>query len=165
MKKFCSKLNFLIIFVLFSHLPAFGQMITYGGCTDFRGIPVVSISIPSLNDVAKANLDQWGRPVIYYNPNVLNWLSPASRLFWYAHECAHHKLAHIARMGTTYPVLLEQEADCWGIRTIYYNRMISDNDVYIIQQEISRSPGDWSHFPGPRRAINLIACLNSPRGR
>src|SRR5687768_9920371 len=65
-------------------------------CTDFRGIPVVLIPNPNLNDVGWATLGPGGEPVMILNPLVINPLHPVFQLFWYAHECAHHALGHLA---------------------------------------------------------------------
>ena len=134
--------------------PAYAQ-VTYDGCVDFRGIPVASVLNNAIPDVAAARVVQ-GQPVIYYNTVVLSWLPPQTRLFFYAHECAHHTLAHLARgnLGT-----MEQEADCWGVRELYRHGLLDDGDVATIQSSLKLSPGDWTHLPGPYRAINLAACL------
>jgi hypothetical protein len=63
-------------------------------------------------------------PVIYYNPQVLAWLSPPTRI-------------SLVSIG-----------------------MLAPRDVQAIQMDIARfGRGDWSHLPGPQRAVNLLACL------
>jgi hypothetical protein len=130
---------------------------TYEGCRDAAGRPVASVANNSLQDVAMAALGPNGQPIIYYNQLVLSNLSPQSRLFWYGHECGHHALGHT--LGRSYPSSREQEADCFGITTLVGAGRLDLNDVRIIQSEISHSPGDWTHLPGPQRAINLGGCL------
>ncbi len=149
----------LLLLIAATPTQGFGQM-TYDGCRDVRGIPVVSTPGP-INDVAVARLGPRGEPVIIYNPNVLRWMAPQTRLFWYAHECAHHALGHA--FGAAHPLEVEQQADCWGIRTLMERGTLSQRDLPIIQRDISRSTGDWTHLPGPRRALNLSACLESSR--
>lgn len=144
------------------------QMITYGGCVDMMGRPVASVLNVAVPDVAVARLGPRGEPLIFYNPNVLARMAPQTRLFFYAHECAHHALGH---MFNGNPMSAEQEADCWGIRTLYQRGLLNDRDVTIVQRDLSFSPGDWTHLPGPPRAFNLRRCLASetshdaPRGR
>ena len=117
---------------------------------------------PSVQDVAVATYAPNGAPVIIYNPNIVNWLSPPTRLFFYTHECAHHVLGHGVR---GHPLTREQEADCWGIQQLVSRGVLSDADVSSIQQDIARfGRGDWSHVPGPVRAINLRACLANSSG-
>src|SRR5437016_2336337 len=84
----------LSAFLLSVPCPIEAQTITFDGCVDSRGIPVASVRQPGLGDVAKSTLDPKGRPVIVYDPVVLSWFHPQTRLFWYAHECAHHALGH-----------------------------------------------------------------------
>jgi len=131
--------------------------VTLDGCVDFRGQPVASVMNPSVQDVAMATIAPNGAPVIIYNPSILSWVSPPTRLFFYAHECAHHVLGHGVR---GHPLTREQEADCWGIRELVSQGLLSDHDVSMVQQDIARfRQGDWTHLPGPTRAINLRACL------
>jgi hypothetical protein len=137
--------------------------VTYEGCRDVRGIPVASMVNFGLNDVAMANLAPNGAPVIQYNPNVLAWLAPQTRLFFYAHECAHHARGHA--FGSVHPLSQEQDADCTGIRFLVEGGYLSEDDVGVIQADLSRAGrGDWTHLPGPQRAINLRSCLGRSAG-
>jgi hypothetical protein len=135
--------------------PAAAQ-ITFDGCRDARGIPVASIP-DNVPDVAVARLGPGGEPVIFYNPVVLSWFAPQTRLFWYGHECGHHALGHLLapmRPGA------EQEADCFGIEALVERGLLSDRDVTIVQADLARvGPGDWAHLPGGIRSINLRRCL------
>jgi len=127
--------------------------VTYEGCVDFRGIPVASVLNPYVQDVAVANYAPNGAPIIIYNPNVLAQTRPKTRLFFYAHECGHHVLAHGIR---GIPLTREQEADCWAIRTLVDKGLVTDDDVTDIQSDIAQfGRGDWTHLPGPYRAIAL----------
>jgi hypothetical protein len=141
---------------------AFGQ-VTFDGCVDARGLPVASIPNYGLNDIASATLDPAGRPVIYYNPRVVVTHYPATRLFFYAHECGHHALGHtFGSVGMSQ----EQAADCWAIRTLDERGMVTQADVAVIQRELVQfSRADWTHLPGGQRAINLAACLQMEEDR
>jgi hypothetical protein len=127
-------------------------------CNDIRGIRVRSIPDETINDIAIANLAQDGSPVIYYRPSGLISASPPTQLFFYAHECGHHALGH--NIGLSFPLTREQEADCFAIRTLVKMNLVSDDDINAIQNDINHFKGDWTHLPGPERAINLRACLN-----
>jgi hypothetical protein len=149
-------LALLYLVSLLVSVQSVSAQITYDGCRDFRGISVASVVNQSISDVATAQYAYNGAPIIIYNPVVLSWLQPQTRVFFYAHECAHHALAHLANR----PPNMEQDADCWAVRTLVSNGIIGLNDVRIIQGDIARfGQGDWSHLPGPARAINLQACL------
>jgi hypothetical protein len=138
----------------------FGQVaeaqVTFEGCTDFRGIPVASVADVGVQDVAVATYAPNGAPVIVYNVGALRWLAPPTRMFFYAHECAHHALGHgVSR----HPMTAEQEADCWGIRELVRRNLISPADFRAIQNDIARfGRGDWTHLPGPQRASKLGEC-------
>ena len=149
--------SILGLFIAFFAPGVAGAQVTFDGCVDFRGVPVASLLNGGLNDVAMATWAPNGGPVIQYNPNVLIRLSPQTRMFFYAHECAHHALAHGIR---NIPFSQEPEADCWAIRNLVGRGALNVvRDVAAVQGDLSFSPGDWTHVPGPRRAINLRACL------
>lgn len=131
--------------------------ITFDGCSDINGVPVASVSNNGIRDIAQASILN-GRPVIYYNPSVLVWVRPQTRLFFYAHECGHHALGHVLsglRLGQ------EQEADCWGVVKLRKLHRLTDQDISVVQSDIARfGRGDWTHLPGPIRAIKLRECLD-----
>jgi hypothetical protein len=133
------------------------QGVTFDGCTDINGIPVASVSNTRIQDIAMATIYN-GRPVIFYNPNVVASVRSQTRLFFYAHECGHHALGHALsglRLGQ------EQEADCWGIQKLKELNLVSEIDLSMIQNDLATyGRGDWTHLPGPQRAINLRACLD-----
>ncbi|WP_146204206.1 hypothetical protein [Massilia glaciei] len=156
-------LKSIIFACLYSmHLSVWAQ-VTYEGCNDIRNMPVASISDYSVQDIAVAMLAPNGTPQIRYNQNVLVSVAPQTRVFFYMHECGHHALGH--NFGTTHPLRMEQDADCFAIQTMVKNRMVNASDIRVIQADLySRARGDWSHLPGPMRAINLGRCLaDNPR--
>lgn len=116
----------------------------------------------SLGDIAMANITG-GRPVIWYNPRIVLSVSPSTRRFFYFHECGHHALGQIVS-GRIIPYVSEQEADCWAARTLVASGTFSVEDLRAVQADVSRTPGDWTHLPGPRRALNLEACLQQGGG-
>lgn len=157
MKSVFASTIFLCASVL--HFVVFAQ-VTYEGCADIRGYSVASIADFSLQDVASAQLSPTGAPIIRYNPNVLASLAPQTRRFFYVHECGHHALGH--NFGTTHPLQMEQAADCFAIRTLVDEGLVNTYDIKVIQTDLTyRGKGDWTHLPGPKRAINLRFCLKS----
>lgn len=128
---------------------------TYDGCIDHLGRPVLSIRDDTVSTIAVAKVEN-GAPVIRYNGTVLSYFAPESRLFWYAHECAHHALGHAMRNN---PLSREKEADCWAVRELVDAGLINRSDLRIIMDDISMLPGDgWVYLPGPQRALLLGAC-------
>jgi len=85
-----TQISLLVAILSCIAMPAAAQA-TWDKCVDISGRTVVSVPDPSLNDVAQAVV-LGGRPVIKFNPNVLSFTDPLARLFWYLHECGHHKL-------------------------------------------------------------------------
>ena len=83
---------------------------------------------------------------------------PAVQQFFYYHECAHHVLGHT--IGAGHPMTNEQAADCWAVRELVGRGIFGPGEVQRTQAWIhTASPGDWTHLPGPHRAINLNLCL------
>lgn len=133
--------------------------VTYDGCLDIRGIPVASVLDYSINDVAVASLAWDGSPIVRYNPRVLSWFRSETQLFWYGHECGHHALGHA--FGTAHLFAVEQQADCFAVRELLRVGAISHRDLRGIQGDLAKlARGDWTHLPGPVRAINLERCLD-----
>jgi hypothetical protein len=140
--------------------PLHAQAITYGGCVDDRGFAVASISDNSVQDIAVAMRAPNGAPIIRYNPQVVAWTKPQTRLFFYGHECAHHALGQVTQMPSK---ANEQVADCWSARELTQRQLLSDADITVVQGDIkSLGKDDWSHISGPQRAINLRGCLPPP---
>lgn len=130
--------------------------VTYEGCVDFRGQPVASVLDNSINDVAIASIRS-GQAIIQYNTRVLANLSPPTRRFFYAHECAHHALAHTINAPS---LANERAADCWAAKTMRTKMGLSILELRAIQADISRvGNGDWTHLPGPMRSIDIEKCI------
>lgn len=147
----------LLVALVLGAVQSQAQPLTYDGCIDFRGIPVVS-AVSNVNNVAMAILAPDGTPVIYYNPQVLSYFHPVTRQFWYLHECAHHALGHT--INSAHPLAREKQADCWAIRTMRQLGHLNQQTMAIIQRDISQLPGDgWVYLPGPQRAISFYACF------
>jgi hypothetical protein len=158
-KEYYMKTLLIIFITLVSTLCAgvSSAQVTYDGCVDFRGQPVASILDYSVNDVAVAGIDNIGQAVIRYNPRVLAQMSGPTRQFFYTHECAHHVLGHTIRRPS---LSSEREADCWAINTMRDDMGLSVSALRAIQNDIARmSRGDWTHLPGPYRAIDIENCL------
>ena len=147
----------LLFAVLLTSSPARAQF--WGGCIDALVRPVLDRPNGFLQDIAWSTLDPTGQPVIEYNPTIVLSVGPVTRRFFYLHECGHHALGQIVS-GVNIPFASEQAADCWAA-----NQMIREGlslaALRQIQADVSHSAGDWSHLPGPQRALNLEDCIKS----
>ncbi|MEO5374290.1 MAG: hypothetical protein H7840_08415 [Alphaproteobacteria bacterium] len=124
--------------------------------------PVPMIADRSIRDVSLATIRR-GVPVIDFNPDVAERMTPATRLFFHAHECAHHALGHT--LGAGRPDRVEQEADCWAIRGLVGLGLVGPRDVALVQVDLLRfAPPDATHVPGAVRAVNLLRCLDPGDG-
>ena len=149
----------LLAFTLFAKMSyrASAQM-TPSGCLDMFGQPIIAIASHRIRDVGFAKRDKRRGPMIVYNPRLLARLKPQTRLFFYAHECAHHSLGHTVGLG--HPLAVEQEADCWAVRNLVKRHFFSHHDVSVVQKDLARlARGDRTHLPGPERAKRLPGCL------
>lgn len=138
---------------------AFGQSLS---CFDARGLPVAVVPA-EIPDIGQATL-YLGRPVILFNALYAQSLPPAVVEFFLYHECGHHALGHT--LGAGFPLSNEQAADCWAARKLVGDGQFDDDDIITVQAAIARfGRADWTHLPGPMRAINLRACLPDSRRR
>lgn len=139
--------------------PLCAQVITYDGCVDDRGLAVGSTSDSNVQDIAVAMRAPNGAPLIRYNPQVVAWVHPETRLFFYGHECAHHALGQITLMPSK---ANEQQADCWSARELTRQKLLSHTNISVVQADIAKlGKEDWAHIAGPERAIRLGNCLKT----
>ncbi len=128
-------------------------------CNDVSGRPVTPVQVMN-GTIAKATTDQNGRRVIEYDPRPLDGISSQEQLFVYAHECGHHALGHDSRAPLD--ISQEQDADCYGIRSLISRVGVTDYDVGILEANMrDLSTANARHFPWRPRAYNLQDCLPS----
>ncbi|THF65061.1 hypothetical protein [Pseudothauera rhizosphaerae] len=148
-----------LLFVLFAAFvpQAFAQeVISFHGCTDAKGQPVVSVADPAAPLVAGSGEDA-GRPAIRYNPTLLPELPQAVRLFFFAHECARHNLG--LPLTRTLSAEEAQRADCWGLDSLTRSGLLrGEAAVAALQADLRFTPEQWAVLPGPQRAFDLPAC-------
>ncbi|MEQ8697665.1 MAG: hypothetical protein RLT05_14040 [Bauldia litoralis] len=132
----------------------------YTNCRDAAGVRVVAYNTTRLRNVGMAGRVR-GRPVILFNPVVLSRFQPATRTFWYYHECAHHALGH--SLGHR-PVSRERDADCWAIRQMKARGLLSAARLRTIQRDLYPLNGDGHiYLPGPQRAAHVGFCATGRR--
>ena len=126
-------------------------------CTDVTGRTVRPVQTTK-GIIAKATVDDDGRPVIEYDARPLDGISPPHRLFIYAHECGHHALGHDATRPFT--PAQEQEADCNGIQALMKRAGFTANDVMILQADLGGlAPEVARRLPWRSRTYDLEGCL------
>jgi hypothetical protein len=135
------------------------QQLSYTGCIDIRGMPVATMTDYQVPDVARAFVDPASsQPIVTFNPDVLAWLQPETRLFFFVHECGHHVMGHALSASAT--LAMEQQADCWAMSQLQSTGQLGSRELRTIQADIARfGRGDHTHLPGNARAADLAACL------
>ncbi|MDX2257730.1 MAG: hypothetical protein NW205_02330 [Hyphomicrobiaceae bacterium] len=132
-----------------------GQQFT---CTDFRGRSVQTMQVTELGDVGRAWVVNTV-PYIILDPDMMHRLPPKLQMFFFAHECAHHVLAHWFNPSHN----AEKEADCWAIRHGRDKGHFTRQDVANFAPWFSQSKGSRvGHLPGPERAQFLLMCFDTP---
>lgn len=77
-----------------------------------NAINVPEIADPTLPDIAMVTVDNWGNPIIIYNPNTCQQAGPALCEFYRWHEYGHIVMGHT--LTSSWPQIKELEADCWA---------------------------------------------------
>ncbi|HEY0837308.1 MAG TPA: hypothetical protein VGE72_25570 [Azospirillum sp.] len=114
--------------------------------------PVFTEVHASLPDIALAVPAGMGAPPrILINGPMFASLPTGVKLFIYAHECFHH---------ITGPS--EAAADCYAVKLGRNQGALSLPVLQQICQAVFFSPGDWTHFPGPVRCQQMLACYHTP---
>jgi hypothetical protein len=129
-------------------------------CVDAAGNHVYAINTTRLNNVGMAGRYH-GRPIILFNPVILARFRPATRTFWYYHECAHHVLGH--SLGNR-PMSRERDADCWAIREMKRRGLLTAAKLRTIERDLYPLNGDGVlYLPGPQRAAYVGYCATGRR--
>ncbi|MCC4117478.1 hypothetical protein LLG90_19155 [Aromatoleum toluclasticum] len=129
------------------------QMI-YLGCTDAQGRAVAAVSDPALERVVASRAG--AAPEIRYNEAILPRLTPESRLFLFAHECARHNLGLPLGGGRTEAEA--RRADCHGLETLSRSGLLDAARIDALERELQFSAEEWERVPGPPRTFALRAC-------
>ena len=131
-------------------------------CIDFRRLPVVHVRNDSLNDVAFSDFMRSPgaifQPMIIINVRRLKQLSKASQAFFVMHECGHHVLGHFyfRQPGLN----LEQEADCYALRTLIRQKRFTLSDIKAVQKDMRKfGQASVHHKDGEVRATALMDCI------
>ncbi|HSG04777.1 MAG TPA: hypothetical protein VLB09_00105, partial [Nitrospiria bacterium] len=64
-------------------------------CRDAEGNPVKTVEMKDMKTMSRAAIDSAdSSPVVLKNSTILSWIKEETRVFFFAHECAHHALGH-----------------------------------------------------------------------
>lgn len=130
-------------------------------CNDAEGKPVRVVEMKDtkfLSTAARDSSDQ--SRVVLQNNTILSWIKNETRLFFLAHECAHHALGH--SIAPTYDMALEIEADCWASRKLVEDGLLDEEQVRLIQRDLyTFDVAEWRIAPGPFRQIDIAACVEA----
>jgi hypothetical protein len=130
-----------------------------------RLIDVRQIATDTLRDVALATFEH-GRPVIYYNPVLLQQFGPRLTSFFFAHEYGHIRYGHTgaalaAGEGdlTALRQRQELEADCYAARTLSESEPETVGAALRFFTRMGPFRFDAWHPSGSQRAAKILACL------
>lgn len=130
-----------------------------------RLVDVRQVATDTLRDVAVAAYER-GRPVIYYNPTLLQRVGPELAAFFLAHEYGHVAYGHaggaLSEPRDDWSALRQKqelEADC------YATQILADDNSPAVEAALQffgrMGPFrfDNLHPSGAQRAAKILACL------
>jgi len=130
-----------------------------------RLIDVRQVATDTLRDVALAVFEH-GRPVIYYNPGLLQQFGPNLTTFFFAHEYGHVRFGHTGAAlvtGESDPSAIRQrqelEADCYAARTLSESEPETVGAALRFFTRMGPFRFDAWHPSGSQRAAKILACL------
>lgn len=133
-----------------------------------RLVDVAQVASDTLRDVARARFEG-GRPVIYYNPVLLQQFGPELAGFFLAHEYGHVRFGHtgaalVAGGGdlTALRQRQELEADCYAARALSEAEPESVAAAVRFFTRMGPFRLDAYHPSGSQRAAKILACTPAP---
>ena len=92
--------------------------------------------------------------MIILNPQKLEGLTDAVRLYVYAHECGHQIFGP-----------RETRADCYAVERGKREGWLTETGMNEICTFLEPHPGDWVHPPGPKRCEIMRKCFAKAKPR
>jgi hypothetical protein len=134
--------------------------------TSARPVAALMVADPALRDAAAALVDA-DRPIIYYNPAVLQAVGPDLAAFLLAHEEGHLAAGHRRPRDDTLTAseietLLqgyEREADCYAARRLAREQRGALLTAIAYFQRLGPFRADREHPTGAERAEVIYRCL------
>lgn len=130
-----------------------------------RLVDVQPVASDTLTDVAVTVYER-GRPVIYYNPTLMQRLGPHLADFFMAHEYGHVAYGHGGgALSQPHDDLSsrrqrqELEADCYATRFLAQNNRAAVEAALRFFTRMGPFRFDDLHPSGSQRAAKILACL------
>lgn len=130
-----------------------------------RLMDVRQIATDTLHDLAVAAFEN-GRPVIYYNPVLMQRVGPELESYFFAHEYGHVHYGHTGSALTSTEsdlsairVRQELEADCYAARTLAEADPAAVEAAIRFFNRLGPFRFDAWHPSGAQRAAKILACL------
>jgi hypothetical protein len=130
-----------------------------------RLIDVQQMATDTLRDVALAVVEH-GRPVIYYNPGLMQQVGPNLEAFFFAHEYGHVRFGHTGAAlasgeGDLSALRVRQElaADCYAAASLGETDPAAVAAAVQFFTRMGPLRFDAWHPSGSQRAAKILACL------
>src|SRR5690349_20491599 len=130
-----------------------------------RLMDVRQIATDTLHDLAVAAFEN-GRPVIYFNPVLMQRVGPELESYFFAHEYGHVHYGHTGSALTSTEsdlsavrVRQELEADCYAARTLAESEPAAVEAALRFFNRLGPFRFDAWHPSGAQRAAKILACL------
>lgn len=154
MTRFVLRRPWVAVISFLSFLAAAAEPLIFDSCLDAQGRTVTAVADSEQAMLVRSDSRQ-GRPAIRYNPDVLPRLGSASRLFFYAHQCARLGLPAGAAESAAE---IARQADCLGLGALLGGELLQREDVPALQAALAFSDAEWAVLPGPPRSFDLAGC-------
>jgi hypothetical protein len=130
-----------------------------------RLMDVRQVATDTLHDLAVAAFEN-GRPVIYFNPALMQRVGPELESYFFAHEYGHVHYGHTGSALTSTEsdlsavrVRQELEADCYAARTLAESEPAAVEAALRFFNRLGPFRFDAWHPSGAQRAAKILACL------
>ena len=130
-----------------------------------RLVDVQPVASDTLHDVAMTAYDR-GRPIIYFNPTLMQRVGPQLADFFIAHEYGHVAYGHAGgalsqQDGdlTTLRQRQELEADCYATRLLAQDNRPAVDAALQFFTRMGPFRFDDLHPSGSQRAAKILSCL------
>ncbi len=130
-----------------------------------RLVDVRQVATDTLHDVAVATYER-GRPVIYFNPTLMQRVGPELADFFLAHEYGHIAYGHaggaLAEPRDELSNLRQRqelEADCYATEILATDNRAAVDAAIQFFSRMGQFRFDNLHPSGSQRAAKILACL------
>jgi hypothetical protein len=130
-----------------------------------RLVDVRQVATDTLHDVAVATYER-GRPVIYFNPTLMQRIGPELAAFFIAHEYGHIAYGHAGGALaeprdelSTIRRRQELEADCYAAGVLAEDNPAAVDAAIQFFSRMGQFRFDDLHPSGSQRAAKILACL------